>query len=190
MKPFRSLLLSLLLTTTLHAGVPWTIEEWEARWNSIDESQEKKHIGDREIGGDEIGGAYSARSYQVWLSKSDDKAITAAIRMVAIPSVKEIVEYSFMIMETDAEGKPALPPEVSAHKPTPEEIAGVLELLSGKKIQNLDELEKLPITSEELGAREGFDTREARRLTEDAILIVHHVLYSGIVRFEIRKSAH
>ena len=120
MKPLYPILLSLLLAPSLYADVPWTIDEWEERWQSIDESVEKKHLGDRDIGGDEIGGTYSARSYMVELSKTEDRSITAAIRLVAVPSVGEIMEYSFMIMENDAEGNPLLPPASPSHQPTAE----------------------------------------------------------------------
>lgn len=183
------ILLSLLLAPSLHADVPWTIDEWEARWQSIDESVDKKHLGDRDIGGDEIGGTYSARSYMVELSKTGDRSITAAIRLVAVPSVGDIMEYSFMIMENDAEGKPLLPPASPSHQPTSKEISQTLEILSGEKIEDVTKLEKLPISEEELGVVEGKETKEVRRLTDSAVLIIHHVLYSDMVRFEIRKKA-
>ncbi|MAS94429.1 MAG: hypothetical protein CMO55_14615 [Verrucomicrobiales bacterium] len=189
MKPLYPILLSLLLAPSLYADVPWTIDEWEERWQSIDESVEKKHLGDRDIGGDEIGGTYSARSYMVELSKTEDRSITAAIRLVAVPSVGEIMEYSFMIMENDAEGNPLLPPASPSHQPTAEEISQTLELLSGEAIKDISELEKLPVSEEELGVVEGKETKEVRRLTENAVLIIHHVLYSDMVRFEIRKKA-
>ena len=94
-----------------------------------------------------------------------------------------------MIMENDAEGNPLLPPASPSHQPTAEEISQTLELLSGEAIKDISELEKLPVSEEELGVVEGKETKEVRRLTENAVLIIHHVLYSDMVRFEIRKKA-